>query len=188
MVQGLPYVDLDYCMYGRPFKKRTRIWTNAQYTPRPPCNHKTHPKTAQKGPSKRQNQLIEGDNLSLDELHALPEELTIEILNVSIANILASYSLNAQAGHEVLTLDMDPKSNADIICDILEWDYTNFSLQDPDVIWCSPPCTQYSIARTKAKTPRDLDGADAIVQRCLDIIAYWKPKVYFIENPEKHRF
>ena len=89
-----------------------------------------------------------------------------------------------RSGHEVLSLDMNPKSGASIICDMLEWDYTNFSLADPDVIFCSPPCTHYSIARSKAKTPRDLEGADAILQRCLDIIAYWKPKVWFIENPQ----
>ena len=89
-----------------------------------------------------------------------------------------------EAGHEVLSLDIDPKSEADITCDILSWEYTDFALEPPDVIWCSPPCTQYSIARSKAKTPRDLEGADAIVQRCKDIIRYWNPKIWFIENPQ----
>ena len=88
------------------------------------------------------------------------------------------------AGHEVMSLDIDPKSHADIICDILTWEYTDFALEPPDVIWCSPPCTQYSIARSKAKTPRNLEGADALVQRCLDIIRYWNPKVWWIENPQ----
>ena len=27
----LPYVDLDYCMYGMDYKKRTRIWTNIPF-------------------------------------------------------------------------------------------------------------------------------------------------------------
>ena len=88
------------------------------------------------------------------------------------------------AGHDVLSLDVDPRSGADIICDLLTWDYTNFALEPPDVIWCSPPCTHYSIARSKAKTPRDLEGADAIVQICLKIIKYWNPKIWFIENPQ----
>lgn len=42
---------------------------------------------------------------------------------------------------------------------------------------------RYSRARTTAKTKRDLQGADAIVKRTLDIIAWFKPKYYFIENP-----
>ena len=27
-MKDLPYVDCDYCMYGKPYRKRTRIWTN----------------------------------------------------------------------------------------------------------------------------------------------------------------
>ena len=89
-----------------------------------------------------------------------------------------------EAGHQALTLDIDPKCSPDICTDIMSWEYTDFSLEDPDVIWCSPPCTHYSIARSKAKTPRDLEGSDQKVQRCLDIIAYWRPKYWFMENPQ----
>ena len=87
------------------------------------------------------------------------------------------------AGHETLTLDIDPRCSPDICTDLLSWEYTDFSLEPPDFIWCSPPCTQYSIARTRAKTPRDLEGSDAVVQRCLDIIRYWRPRYWIIENP-----
>ena len=87
-------------------------------------------------------------------------------------------------GHETLTLDIDPKCMPDICTDIMSWEYTDFSLEPPDFIWCSPPCTHYSIARTKAKTPRDLEGSDAIVQQCLDIIAFWRPRYWVIENPQ----
>ena len=90
----------------------------------------------------------------------------------------------ADAGHETMTLDVDRKCAPTICADIMSWDYTDFSLEPPDFIWCSPPCTHYSKARTRAKTPRDLDGADAIVQRCPDIIAYWKPRYYWIKNPQ----
>ena len=88
------------------------------------------------------------------------------------------------AGHETLTLDIDPKCMPDICTDIMSWEYTDFSLEPPDFIWCSPPCTHYSIARTKAKKPRDLEGSDAIVQQCLDIIAFWRPRYWVIENPQ----
>jgi len=88
------------------------------------------------------------------------------------------------AGHETLTLDIDPKCMPDICIDLMAWEYTDFGLAPPDFVHFSPPCTQYSIARSKAKTPRDLEGADALVQRCLDIIAYWRPRYWFLENPQ----
>lgn len=31
----LPYVDGDYCMYGKPYRKRTRFWTNKKYQESP---------------------------------------------------------------------------------------------------------------------------------------------------------
>ena len=51
-------------------------------------------------------------------------------------------------------------------------------------IWASPPCTHYSRARTKAKTPRDLDGSDSLVQKVLDIIDQYGVPDWFMENPE----
>ena len=87
VVQGLPYVDLDYCQYGAPYRKRTRLWTNATYTPRPLCTAKNHGMSAQKGPSKVRGTLLPGDICSLATLHALPSELTEEILSVSAANV-----------------------------------------------------------------------------------------------------
>ena len=70
-------------------------------------------------------------------------------------------------------------------CDILKWDYkAAFPQKHWDVIWCSPDCTQYSIARTTAKTPRNFAKADALVQKCREIIDYFSPSVYFIENPD----
>ena len=87
VIQGLPYVDLDYCMYGAQYRKRTRLWTNAAYTPRPLCRRRPHTGSAQKGPSKIRGALLPGDICSLDTLHALPRELTEEILSVSAANV-----------------------------------------------------------------------------------------------------
>jgi hypothetical protein len=42
----------------------------------------------------------------------------------------------------------------------------------------------YSIARTTARTPRDLEGSDALVARVLECIAYFTPKTWFMENPQ----
>ena len=52
-----------------------------------------------------------------------------------------------------------------------------------DVVWASHCCTQYSCARTSAKTPRNLVLADSLVKRSLEIIDYFQPRVWFVENP-----
>ena len=80
VVQGINFKDVDYCMYGAPYRKRTRLWTDCTWTPRPLCIHTTHPMTAQKGPSKRFGELIQGDNCSLHTLHSIPQGLTREIM------------------------------------------------------------------------------------------------------------
>ena len=65
------------------------------------------------------------------------------------------------------SLDFDPKMEPTICCDIL--DVTPEMILKhgkPDAIWASPLCTHYSMARTTAKTPRDLEGSDKLVKRC----------------------
>ena len=89
-------------------------------------------------------------------------------------------------GYEVVSLDLDPKFNPTICTDILSWDYKNaFQTGYFEVIFCSPPCEQYSTARTTASTPRDLEGADALVKKALEIISYFQPQKWFLENPRK---
>ena len=51
-----------------------------------------------------------------------------------------------------------------------------------DVVWASPPCTQYSTARTRGP-PRDLEGADRLVAKALEIIDYFGPRWWWMENP-----
>ena len=86
-------------------------------------------------------------------------------------------------GFEVVSLDRDPRFQPTICSDILEWDYTCYPPGYFDVIWASPDCTQYSIARSNAKIPRNLQFADSLVQRALEIIKYHNPRAWFVENP-----
>ena len=89
----------------------------------------------------------------------------------------------ADQGWEVVSLDIDPKSGADIVTDFMTWDYSVYPEMHFDAIWASPVCTHYSVARTSAKTPRDLEGSDRMVQRVLDCIGHLRPAVWAFENP-----
>lgn len=56
----------------------------------------------------------------------------------------------------------------------------------PDIIWASPPCTEYSKAKTTGT--RDIEGANRLVLKTLKIISWATQKnsklVWIIENPQ----
>ena len=88
----------------------------------------------------------------------------------------------ANGYEDVVTLDIDAKSNATHTVDVLDWDYR--AAYPPgyfEWIHASVPCTEYSVAKTTA--PRNLELADRIVMRTLEILSYFKPTTYTIENP-----
>ena len=82
-------------------------------------------------------------------------------------------------GFKVVSLDL---KNADININILDWDYKIYQPKHFDVIWSSPPCTEYSIAKTTGI--RNIEYANRIVLKTIEIIEYLKPKYYIIENPQ----
>ena len=82
-------------------------------------------------------------------------------------------------GFNVISLDL---KNADINTDILEWDYKQFDRNHFDFIWSSPPCTEYSRAKTTGI--RNIEYANSIVLKTIEIIKYFNPKHYVIENPQ----
>jgi len=88
-------------------------------------------------------------------------------------------------GWDVVSLDLDPKAHSPtILKNILDFDVAT-DLQGyrrVDCIWASPPCTHYSKARTSGG-PRDLQGADTLVRKTLEIAAALGDPPIFIENP-----
>jgi hypothetical protein len=91
-----------------------------------------------------------------------------------------------EAGHDVISIDIEGRYNPEICEDILQLSYQDLPV--PDVIWASPPCQQYSIARSKAKVPRQLQKADALAKRAWEIIQFFRVLnsnlLFFIENPD----
>ena len=85
-----------------------------------------------------------------------------------------------EMGYEVTSLDRDLP--ASIKSDIMDWNYKEFPENSFDFIWASPPCTECSMAKTTGI--RKIDEANEIVKRTLEIIEYFKPQFYVLENPQ----
>jgi hypothetical protein len=96
----------------------------------------------------------------------------------------------------IISFDVDPKCGLNIIdsnnefllafSDVRNIDQAELKreVEVCSFIWASPPCTQYSIARSYAKNPRDLEGADTIIVRaCMKIIECLRPDRWAMENP-----
>ena len=83
-------------------------------------------------------------------------------------------------GWDVISLDIDPKANATYCCDIMDFDWR--SIGPVDVIWSSPSCTKYSVARTQGPED-DLQSSDALVRKTLEIAEALGNPPLFCENP-----
>lgn len=140
------------------------------------------------------------ENLTAQEVHeaeqARPTELGAlhyvaskqrrdpRVLEVCCGNKSASKAIKRLwPNAKIVTLDVDPKYLPTILADVTAWNYMEdvFPRGYFDIIWASPPCTAYSIAKTTGV--RDLTGADQIVIAVRRIIDYFSPLAWFIENP-----
>ena len=86
---GLPYKDIDYCKYGMPYRKRTRLWNNVfNWTPRPLCKRdcgsmdvsgKRHITIAQQSPNKTSKNNNQIWSYQTSQLYVIPSLLIEEL-------------------------------------------------------------------------------------------------------------
>ena len=106
--------------------------------------------------------------------------------------------VSSELGFNVISLDRDMGcenegyiSKHHIKEDILTWDYKMFPKDHFNVITASPPCVSFSTMGggkhrlkkdMKPKTEIGREG-DLCLEKVFEIIDYFNPSVYFIENP-----
>ncbi len=110
------------------------------------------------------------------------EKITILDLFSGTGSVKKAAALDSD--FECFSLDISDKfSTPDIIADIHEWNYKEVGRGRFDIIAASVPCQMYSCARTRAAIPRDIPAANNNVECVLEIVDYFNPAVFWIENP-----
>jgi hypothetical protein len=91
-------------------------------------------------------------------------------------------------GHAVLTFDVDPQHDPDVVADIMS--IRSHELGNADMLWASPPCEAFSVAAIgknwnrdgTAKHPRAF-VAQQLVRKTMHLIRQTRPTWWFVENP-----
>tara|TARA_R100001463_G_scaffold73314_5_gene127223 strand:+ start:1442 stop:2095 length:654 start_codon:yes stop_codon:yes gene_type:complete len=97
-----------------------------------------------------------------------------------------------ELGCNTFCTDVNDFEGIDLVDDIMNIKPNRIPFE-PEIIWASPPCTSFSVASIStywkggkgAYIPKKAESyiGLAYVQKAKDLIDYFKPKYYYIENP-----
>ena len=94
--------------------------------------------------------------------------------------------LRSRGDYVVITLDADPANHPVLCGDVADWETLVARVLPAaarlDVIWASPPCTAFSVARRTGGTA-DVGEALSRALACMDAIHALNPRVWVLENP-----
>lgn len=95
------------------------------------------------------------------------------------------------------SVSVDLLLEADHKCDIMDFDYKQYPKDYFDIVWGSPPCVNYSrlndcnLGRmvrgeiyTKEIRDKEMNEADKLVSKTLEIFEYFDCEYWFMENPQ----
>jgi site-specific DNA-cytosine methylase len=103
-----------------------------------------------------------------------------------------------EIGYDVVSVDMILPAHHQV--DIMDFDYKQYPKDAFDIVWASPPCTNYSklqdswlgrkrkgVIYTREIQEKEMEEDDKLVLKTLEIINYFNPELWFIENPGSSR-
>jgi len=99
-----------------------------------------------------------------------------------------------EIGWNVVSVDMILPADHQV--DIMNFDYKQYPKDYFDVVWASPPCTNYSKLQdswlgrmrkgqiyTKEVQEEEMKQDDKLIEKTFEIIDYFQPELWFVENP-----
>jgi hypothetical protein len=86
-----------------------------------------------------------------------------------------------EMGFSTYTVEINPDLNPDYAGSIMDFDPAPF-VGKIDVMWASPPCTEFSYMTRLFRGTHTLHGLE-LVHRCLEIMRIINPKWWVFENP-----
>ena len=102
-----------------------------------------------------------------------------------------SFEINEQLIEDVREIDIDlyyqNGMESTIIADVTEWKKWAGGYPWPDVITCSPPCTEFSTAYNAPRSNAERDGQEwqpdmTVSLACKEIIDWCQPEHWIVEN------
>jgi len=133
--------------------------------------------------------LLTPDMISNNNIFANTKMKTLELFSGtgSVNRVCKKYG-------EVVSVDITDKlgHTPTHLVDILQWDYKQYPPGYFDFIWASPPCASFScmlyISKSKTEIQKLMETIGLpLLNRAREIIDYFKPKYYCIENPDSGR-
>ena len=102
-----------------------------------------------------------------------------------------------ELGWDVVSVDLLLPADHEV--DIMDFDYKQYPQDTFDIIWASPPCTEYSnlkncwlgrpdkngVILTKELLEEKRKESDKLIAKTLEIINYFKCELWFMENPQR---
>ena len=95
------------------------------------------------------------------------------------------------------SISVDLELPADHQVDIMDFNYKQYPKDHFDIVWASPPCCSYSklqsswigrkrkgVIFTKEIWEEEMKESDKLVKKTLEIINYFTPVFWFMENPQ----
>lgn len=101
--------------------------------------------------------------------------------NKSASSAIREIVSNPELLH-IITVDVNEEYDPTICVDVLKWNPSSaFYRRTVHFAWFSPPCPEYSVAKTTGS--RDLRAADMTAKAVLRLIRQIQPVAWVIENP-----